>query len=122
MSPPQEENRLRIRNSNADHSILAETQNRLLLKAEHLIDTMIGVGETMRKVADLELKIAKKLLPIVDDLGVLVRTSLAKNVSFQPEEPLVSRIKSANVNRPVTRGGTGDPTRGEINSRNSNKT
>ena len=99
--------------SNNRSSNLEETQNRLLIKAERLVDTMIGVGEVLRQVAEVELKIVKKLVPIVDDLGTLVRASLKNVRGDQLEDPDVPRIKSANVNRPVTRGGTGASTKGE---------
>lgn len=94
-------------------STLEQPQDRLALKAEKLVDTMIGVGEVLREVVEIELKIVKKLVPIVDDLGMLVRASLKNALADQAGEPDVPRIKSDKVNRPVTRGGTGASTSDE---------
>ena len=48
----------------------------LLHRAHGVIDRFEQVGDTMQKVADLQLEVMERLRPIVDDLGELVKLSL----------------------------------------------
>ena len=48
----------------------------LLNRANSVMDRFEQVGDTMQKVADLQLEVMEKLRPIVDDLGELVKLSL----------------------------------------------
>jgi|GEM_PF-1592243 len=47
-----------------------------LRRAESVMDRLDAVAQTMEKVAEVELKLAERLVPIVDDLGELVRHTL----------------------------------------------
>ncbi len=94
-------------------------RDRVLGKVERLLDTMNGVGETLQKVAALELEIARRLLPIVDDLGTLVRHTLAEATGRQPPRAEDLPSKSRKVNLPVTCGGTDASTTEESTVKNS---
>tara|TARA_B100000674_G_C37883450_1_gene935478 strand:- start:167 stop:487 length:321 start_codon:yes stop_codon:yes gene_type:complete len=48
----------------------------LLNRANGVMERFEQVGDTMQKVADLQLEVMEKLRPIVDDLGELVKLSL----------------------------------------------
>jgi hypothetical protein len=48
----------------------------VLRRAEGIMERLDGVAVTLQKVANLELALAERLVPIVDDLGALVRESL----------------------------------------------
>ena len=48
----------------------------LLERAHRVMDRFDRVGETMQKVADVQLEVMERLRPIVDDLGELVKLSL----------------------------------------------
>ena len=55
----------------------SERSRELLLKRAHrVIERFDRVGETMQKVADVQLEVMERLRPIVDDLGELVKLSL----------------------------------------------
>jgi hypothetical protein len=45
-------------------------------RAQGVLDRFERVGDTMQKVADVQLEVMEKLRPIVDDLGELVKLSL----------------------------------------------
>lgn len=49
---------------------------RVLAQAERLLDRLDGVTRTLQKVADVELKVIERMVPIVEDLGELVRHTL----------------------------------------------
>ena len=53
-----------------------DDRKRILSKTERLLDTLNRMGATMEKVADIQLQVAQRLLPIVEDLGQLVKHSL----------------------------------------------
>ena len=48
----------------------------LVRRAHGVLDRFDRVGETMQRVADLQLDVMERLRPIVDDLGELVKLSL----------------------------------------------
>jgi hypothetical protein len=48
----------------------------LLRRAHGVLDRFDRVGETMQRVADMQVGIMEKLLPIVDNLGELVKLTL----------------------------------------------
>ena len=48
----------------------------LARRAKRLLDRLDGVTSTLQRVADLELRVVERLVPIVEDLGELVRHSL----------------------------------------------
>jgi len=96
-----------------------QVERRLLGKMEQLLDTMNGVGETLQKVAELELEIAKRLLPIVDDLGAWVRHGLNEATGRQVSRAEGLPSKSRNVNLPVTNEGTDAPTTEESTPKSS---
>ncbi len=51
---------------------------RVLARAERVVDRMDGVAATLQRVADIELQLVQRMMPIVDDLGELVRHTLSE--------------------------------------------
>lgn len=65
--------RVAARDSGALGAALAE---RLVGRAEAVLDRLDGVAHTMERVARAELALIERLEPIVDDLGELVKLQL----------------------------------------------
>ncbi len=64
---------------------------RLLGRAEQVMDRLDLVAGTLQQVAELELRLVRKLGPIVDDLGELVRHNLDEVRERRGLRPLGAR-------------------------------
>lgn len=58
-------------------SLVERAALRVMARAEGVLDRLDGVSRTMEKVADAQLSLTRRLAPIIDDLGELVRLELS---------------------------------------------